>query len=273
MVVYADVLIILNMYINYFLIRSTALFLKRDITARRCVLAAFIGGLGALVILLPELPFFVIAAEKIILGALIVLTAFGRQKPVDFLVCTLFFLVVSFGFAGIMMALWTFAAPYNMVFFNGVCSFDIPLFAIAAFTAAAYCLVRLIRLLSDRRIRCVTPRTVRIVKDGAEISLRGLSDTGNSLCDVFSGKPVIICDSDKIAGIAPQCVLDYFNGNAAEGLRLIPCKTVIAESLLPVFRADSVTIDGKPADAVIGVSKNSLGEDIDCIFDPKIISL
>ena len=227
-------------------------------------------------ILLPELPFFVIVAEKTALGALIIFAAFGRQKTLDFTVCTLLFLVVSFGFAGIMMALWTFAAPYNMVFFNGVCSFDIPLIAIAAFTAGAYCLVRLIRLLSDRKIRCVGIRTVKIRREEIEVSLRGLSDTGNSLCDIFSGKPVIICAADKLANIAPQCVFDYLNGSTADiidGIRLIPCKTVTAESLMPIFRADSVTIDGKTADAVIGVSKNPLGEDVDCIFDPKIISL
>lgn len=272
MVVYADVLVILNLYINYFLIRSAALFLRRDISAKRCIPAALIGGLGALVILLPELPFFVIVLEKIALGALIVFAAFGKQKPADFAVCTLFFLVVSFAFAGVMMALWTFAAPYNMVYANGVCTFDIPLFAVAAFTAAAYCAVKLIRLLSDKRIRCSGIRTVKIRVNETEATLRGLGDTGNSLHDIFSGKPVIICAANKLSDIAPQWVFDYLGGTAAEGIRLIPCKTVAAESLLPVFRADSVTIDGKEADAVIGVSKNSLGDDIDCIFDPKIIS-
>lgn len=275
MVVYADVLVILNLYINYFLIRSTALFLRRGISAKRCILAALVGGVGALVILLPELPFFVIAAEKTALGALIVFIAFGRQKPAEFAVCTLFFLVVSFGFAGVTLALWTFAAPYNMVYGNGVCTFDIPLFAIAAFTAAAYCVVRLIRVLSDKRSRHADTAIVTIRVNDNEKTLRGLADTGNSLHDIFSGKPVIICAADKVSDIAPRWVFDYFSGNIgenAEGLRLIPCKTVAAESLMPVFQADSVTIGERPADAVIGVSKNSLGDDIDCIFDPKIIS-
>lgn len=228
-----------------------------------------------MVILLPELPFFVIAIEKTALGALIVFAAFGKQKTVDFAVSTLFFLVVSFSFAGLMMALWTFAAPYNMVFSNGVCSFDIPLIAIAAFTAAAYCLVRLIRLLSDRKIRCTEPAVVMICRDDKKVSLRGLSDTGNSLCDIFSGKPVIVCAADKLAQVAPQCVFDYLNGITADkidGIRLIPCKTVTSEALMPIFSADSVTIDGKPADAVIGVSKLPLGEDVDCIFNPRIIN-
>ena len=275
MVVYADVLVILNLYINYFIIRSTALFLRRPLSAKRCVLAALIGGLGALVILLPEMPFIVIAAEKAALGALIVLVAFGRQKPAEFAVCALFFLAVSFLFAGVMLALWTFAAPYNMVYGNGVCTFDIPLFAIAAFTAAAYCAVRLIRLLSDKRSRRAgtAPVTIRVNEKTA--TLRGLADTGNSLRDIFSGKPVIICDADKLSDIAPRWVFDYFDGkleDTADGIRLIPCRTVTARALMPVFRADSVTIGEKPADAVIGVSKNSLGDDVDCIFDPKITS-
>lgn len=276
MVVYADVLVILNLYINYFLIRSTALFLRRPISNGRCIAAALAGGLAALVILLPELPFFAVALEKTALGALIVFIAFGKQKLSDFAVCLVLFLMVSFTFAGLMTALWTFAAPYGMAYGNGVCTFDIPLIAIAAFTAAGYCIVRLVRVLSDKRLRCAQIRAVTVRNNGNELTLRGLADTGNSLCDIFSGKPVIICAADKIADIAPKWVFDYFGGNVgdtAEGVRLIPCKTVAAEALMPVFRAEKITIGGKPADAVIGVSKNSLGDDADCIFDPKIIGL
>ena len=272
MTVYADVLIILNLYINYFLIRSTALLLRRSVSTKRCLLGAALGALGALMILLPELPFIVIALEKIALGALITFAVFGIQKPSDFAVCALFFLVVSFIFGGLVLALWTFAAPFGMVYANGVFSFNIPIAAIAAFTAAAYFTVRLVRHFSDQKHRRIC--AVKILTNDSEITLRALCDTGNELRDIFSGKPVIVCQSEKIARIIPRNILDYFDGNISDsGIRLVPCKTVASEALLPIFKAEKILIDGKSADAVIGVTKNSLGEDIDCILNPKIISI
>lgn len=275
MTVYIDVLVILNLYINFLLIRSSALVMRRSVSAKRCLLAALVGAAGSLAILLPELPFIVIASEKLALGALITFAAFGRQKPADFAVCALFFLLVSFAYGGLMTALWTFCAPYGMVFGNGVAYFNIPLAAITAFTAAAYLAVRLVRYFADRRLRCDRICSVRITANGAEIRLRGLCDTGNGLCDVFSGKPVVVCRYESIAAITPKSARAFLDGELDEsgGLRVIPCRTVTSESLMPIFAADMITVDGKPADALVGVTKNPIGADADCIFNPKIISI
>lgn len=272
MVVYVDVLIVLNLYINFFLIRAATMIMRRVCSRKRCVLSAFIGALGSLVILLPELPFFVVMLFKIALGVLIVFITFGKQKPADLAICVLFFLVLSFTFAGVMIALWTFAAPLGMVFSNGIAYFNIPISAIIAFTAAAYCAVRLVRFIADKRLHCNKINVVKISLNGCEITLRGLCDTGNELCDIFSGKPVVICRYDKIAPIAPQNVLDYFDGKISETLRIIPCRTVASETLVPIFKAD-ISINGKSADGFAGVTKNPLGDDIDCVFNPKIISM
>ena len=272
LVVYVDVLIVLNLYVNYFLIRATAMIMRRVCSRKRCVLSAFVGALGSLVILMPELPFLGVVLFKIALGALVVFITFGRQKPDDLAICVLFFLVVSFTFAGVMMALWVFASPLGMVWSNGTAYFNIPISAIAAFTAAAYCAIRLVRFFADKRLHCNKICAVKITSGGSEITLRGLCDTGNELCDLFSGKPVVVCFFDKIAPLAPDEVLEYFNGKLAESLRVIPCRTVAAETLVPIFKAD-ITIDGKAADGFVGVTKRALGSDIDCVFNPKIISI
>lgn len=272
MIVYVDVLVVLNLYINYFLIRATAMIMRRVCSRKRSVLAALAGAVGSLVILLPELPFLVVVLIKMALGALIVLIAFGRQKPADAAICALFFLVVSFIFAGVMMALWTFAAPLGMVFFNGTAYFNIPLSAVAAFTAAAYFAVRLVRFLSDKRLHCDKICEVKITLGGCGLTLKGLCDTGNELCDVFTGKPVVICQYDKIEPLVPQNVLDYFGGRSTDSLRVIPCRTVASETLVPIFKAD-ILIDGKPADAFVGLTKSPLGDGVDCVFNPKIISI
>lgn len=270
---YVDVLVVLNLYINYFLIRATALITRRECSRKRCVPAAFVGALGSLVILLPELPFLVVVLFKLALGVLIMLIAFGRQKISELAVCVLFFLIVTFTFGGVMLALWTFAPlGRSMMWSNGTAYFNIPISAIIAFTAAAYCAVRLARFIADRRLHCDKISDVKISLNGLEITLRGLCDTGCGLCDIFSGKPVIVCRFDSVAALLPQNVLDYFNGKIPENLRVIPCRTIAAEALIPIFKAE-ISIDGKSADGFVGVTKNPLGEGVDCIFNPKIISL
>lgn len=270
--VYVDILVVLNLYINYFLIRATAMITRREVTRKRCVLSALVGALGSLVILLPELPFFVVVMFKLALGVLIMLITFGKQKPAEIAISVLFFLVVSFTFAGVMLALWTFAAPLGMVWSNGTAYFNIPIGAVIAFTAAAYCAVRLARYVSDRRLHCHKISAVKISAGKNEVELRGLCDTGNGLCDVFSGKPVVVCRFESVAPLLPQNVLDYFNGALPENLRVVPCRTLAAEALIPIFKAE-ISIDGKAADGFVGVTKNPLGEGVDCVFNPKIISI
>ena len=273
MVIYADVLIALNLYINFLLLYATALILKRGVSRKKLVLAALIGAFGSLVILLPTLNLVVSLIYKILLGAAMTLIAFGKQKPADFAVCALFFLLVNFIFAGVINALWALFSPIGMIYENGVFYFDIPIAAIIAFTAAAFFLIKLIKLISGRLSHHKKICEVKITAENGKAALRGLCDTGCGAKDLFSGTPVIICEFEKIAEIVPQSIKDYFMGKAVEKIRLIPLNTVSDETLLPIFKAKSIYINGKNTDALVGVSKKKLGEDIDCVFDPEIISL
>lgn len=273
MVVYVDVLIAVNLYINYFLVRGAAILLHRDISAKRCMLAAAAGALFSLIILLPELPFFISALIRTVSSIAVTLAAFSGGKPPDVIIRTLCLLVISFVYAGLMLALWQFCAPLGMYYKNGTAYFDIPIIAIAAFTAAAYAVVKLLRYISDRRSLSSQARGIRIVSGGCTVELYGIADTGNSLCDPFSGKPAVICSAAAIEPIIPQSITAYLGGDisAIEGIRLAPCLTVSGETLIPVFFADKVIIDDKPVDAVIGVCAKPMGAQ--CIFNPKLISL
>lgn len=273
MVIYADVLVALNLYINYFLLYGTALILKRGISRKRCVLAAFIGAFGALIIFIPTINLILSALYKAALCAAITFAAFGKQKPYDFAVCALVFIIVNFIFAGVMNALWVFFAPIGMIFENGVCYFDIPIGALIAFTAAAFFLIKLIKTLSARFSRKDKICEVKIFANNSEITLKGLCDTGCEVVDLFTKIPVIICERGKCINIIPREIENYFAGNSVEKIRLVPCNTVASETLIPIFKADKILINGKSAEALIGISKVKLGDDIDCVLNPKILSL
>lgn len=248
--------------------------MRRSVCVKRSVVSAAVGAICSLVIFLPSLPFIIVMMEKVALCALMTFIAFGKQKYSDFTVSMLFFLVVNFIFAGLMLAVWNFICPNGMYCKNGVCTFDIPLGAILAFTLAAYLTVRLIRRLSDGRQRMKRIYEVTITNCGKTVRLKGLSDTGCEICDVLSGKPVIVCCGIAIQGITPEEVSGYLNGIIPEcgKLRLIPCNTIISKGLLPLFKAEMVTINDKAVDVFIGVVNSPLGSDIDCVFNPKILS-
>lgn len=274
MTVYIDVLIIFNLYINFFLVKSTALVMRRKVSSLRCLAAAAVGALSSLVILLPPIPFILTFLIKATIACLVTFAAFGRQKIWDHAVCMMFFLLMCFVYGGAMLALWHFAAPLGMVYENGTAYFNIPIGALAVFTAISYGTVRAVRYLLDRKVKCTENCTVAVTAGGRTAELNGFPDTGNSLTDVFSGKPIIICSRSAIHDIIPENILLYLNGsdNITE-VRLIPCRTVDGEGLVPVFSAERITVNGKEADAMIGVSKTELQAGTDCIFNPKIISI
>lgn len=273
MTVYIDVLIILNLYINFLLLRTTALFLRRGFPQTKALWAAILGALGSLIILAPALPFYITVPYKILLGAAMVLIAFGKQKFKDFLICELFFLLAGFLFGGILTAIRTFFSPSGMLLNNGVCFFNIPIAALVSFTAGAYFLMKLVKRLSEKRSRRIC--TVKITQNSSEISLRGLCDTGCEVRDIFSGKAVIVCDFEKASTVLPDEILEYLSGNSQklEKIRLVPCRTVSSNTLIPVFKAQEIVVDGKPADVLVGVSKERLGDDVDCILNPNIIPI
>lgn len=265
----------LNLYINYFLVSTSSMLLRRKTSRRRILIGAVVGAFGALVILLPELPFAVVFLEKIILCSAMTFISFGKQKASDFLVSSLVFLTVNFVFAGLMLALWQFVCPYGMYCANGVCTFDIPLLAVAAFTIAAYFTVKLVQKIFDKRTRVSRLCTVKITNGKHTEVLKGLCDTGCKVRDIFSGKRIVVCNAESINEIVPEVVKAYLNGNIADtvGIKLVPYSTVSSESLMPVFYADRITINDKTVDALVGISSLKLGEDIDCVFNPEIISL
>ena len=272
MTVYVDVLLALNLYINYFLIRGTALLLRRDISAKRMLVAAAVGALFSLTILLPEFPFFVTVLIKIFSGVAVTLAAFGCRRMPDLLTNMLCFLVVSFMYAGLMMALWLFAAPMGMFYRNGSAYFDIPIIAVAALTALAYGVMRFMRYLSDKRSIGMRTQKINIFHGGIEVALKAVPDTGNSLTDPFSGTPVIICRRTAVEAIIPENIRIYLSGDISmlSGIRLAPCRTVAGDALIPLFRAERIILNGRAVDAMIGVCRHDIGAE--CIFNPELIS-
>lgn len=110
-VIYLDVLVVLNWFIDFLLLSSTSRILRLPFKRWRAGVGSFARRDQFLPHFLPAMPFYLSMLVKLAAGSLIVLASFpwlgirayGKQMLV--------FLVISAAFAGIATAIWFFAAP------------------------------------------------------------------------------------------------------------------------------------------------------------------
>ena len=107
MTVYADVLIFLNMFVNFFILQLTAKICKDGYKIFRMISAALVGALFSLYIFLPKSPFLVEAFFKLVISAVIILICFGFDSIKSLLRRIGIFFATSFLYGGIMLAIWS----------------------------------------------------------------------------------------------------------------------------------------------------------------------
>ena len=241
-VIYADVLVIVNIYINYILLRLCSKIARREAKSLRLFSASLVGGLYSLIILIDSVPDWLITVTKLVVGVLMLVIAFGFGNKRAFLRLTGAFLLVDIAFAGLMLALWLIFAPSTMVYCCGIVYFNINTMTLLILTVVCY----LITGLAAKLIAFKTPKntvyrlTVRFCS--SEFICHAFFDTGNTLTEPFSGYPVIIIDptvKDE-NGISLSEVFD----KSGKLCRIIPCSTLGQRSALTAFRPDSVKISG-----------------------------
>ena len=141
LVVYADVLMVTNLFINYFLLSAVKLLLRVSVPRKRILFGALIGSVYALTIFLPKLPTAVSALMNLSASALMVFAAFPIHSRKKFLKAFLAFFVINFAFAGTMLALWLFFRPNGMIYQNGTVYFDIDIKILIGTTVLCYILL------------------------------------------------------------------------------------------------------------------------------------
>jgi stage II sporulation protein GA (sporulation sigma-E factor processing peptidase) len=286
--IYLDVLIIINIYVNYFLLKATAKLTHTFLSIPRCVFASIIGSLFALMIFLPPLDFFINFLLKLAASAIIVALAFGISKE-RFLKLVLFFYAANFIFAGVIFAAYILTKPDFVHYNNTYFYVDFSLLALVISTIIAYFAVSAIRYFLDKKASLNEKFSVIISNMGKVVSLCAIADTGNGLVDVFSGKPIIVCSLKKLEKILPQGYNEAFLSDDIDflkdfiishkdlrGIKLIPFSTINSGGVLPVFPPENVYIkfesknEIKHVDALIGICKEDNGK-CDAIFNPNLI--
>lgn len=266
--IYLDVLLILNLYVNWFLLRGTAKLTHSRLTGVRCLIAALAGSLTSLTILLPTLPAALTLLIKLLTAMIPVSAAWGIRRQRIFWRNLAVFLSVSFAFAGVMAALCTLSDT-NLLIWSGSCIYlHFSLTALILCTALSYFLLRLTGYLRLRLHHSDDSYEI-IVRVGAHLAVqKGLADTGNSLADCFTGKPVIIFGRNAL-----QTIPELSHPETLPHYRQLPYSTLSSDGMLPVFCPDEVIIRNlssghtRTVDALVGfVPRQS-----SAVFNPNLL--
>lgn len=264
--VYVDDMFLLNLVINFFLLMATARLCALPIKRLRFALAAALGALYAVALLLPSLGFLASPLTKLCLGAAMTLIAFGGAKRL--LRPYLAFLLVSAAFGGAVMAVGLLSGgSVSDAYFIGTTFKTL----ILTFGGAYFVLTLLFSRIAKHREREILPAALCLC--GKYTSFSALSDTGNELFDPISNLPVMVAGADVAAALLPEDCLAALSSGAAEFIasllpydelaprfRLVPYSAIGTDyGLIPVFRPDSLAVGGKEQkNLLVGLSPSKL---------------
>ncbi len=236
MIVYADILVLVNFVVDYFLVAIAASFLHKKPRLWRQLLAGFIGGVFSLYIIFPQSTFIVQTLVQILMCAVLVFAAFGFGGLKNFCRNTAVLFAVNFAYSGAMIAVWMLLKPQGMVINNSVVYFNIsPLFLIL-FSVIGYFIVLMLRKILQKNFSNCSSCEVTVRCRNNTLLLEGIVDTGNALCDTFGMSQILITE---------MSVIDALLGTEKQNktrFRVIPCNTVTGERLLDGYRIDSADI-------------------------------
>ncbi len=253
MVIYADVLVAINILLTYILLVAARVFTKIPTNKWAVAAACLLGGCSALIIFWEDMGAIFSFLYKLVTAGVIVAIAFLPKNVKSFLKAYTGFFLVSFLFGGCVYALQLTLKPKNVLYYNGIVYFDMSITYLVGSVLCIYGLFLLADFLLTRHslkdCNCILEITYRDVA----VTLPAIVDTGNSLRDGLSGRPVIVTELSAVAPLFDRRETLFFKNqdfssipeSLVRGFRLVPCSGVTGESLLPSFIPGFVKITVK----------------------------
>ena len=273
--VYVDVLLVVNLIVDFFLLKITFKLLKANPKPIRILISSGIGAISSLYIFFPESTAFIDITVQLIISSLMMLSALGFKTLKYFLRSVAVFFTVTCVYGGIMTALWQVLKPKGMVINNSVVYFNISPLVLILSTVSGYFLYLFLSKIFALPSKTAKSCSLTLYALGKSVGLTGIIDTGNSITDILSGSEIIIVD--KAVAVSLLGTENFLSDPVyATRYRTVPCDTVMGRSLLEGFRCDmgEIRFEDKIIslnNPIIALSKTPIKENYSAILNPKIL--
>ncbi|MFR5876535.1 MAG: sigma-E processing peptidase SpoIIGA [Eubacterium sp.] len=260
-------LFIINFFITFLLLEITAKLCKKDTKTFRIVLSSSVGGVYSFILLIDELPAYILIISKAVAAACMLLVAFKFYRVKSFFVALIVFVFTNLLFLGIIIGIYLISGTDLITINNSTVYFNIGARGLLVSAFFAYLISCLIVRIYNRSLSKGEIYTLVIENGNKEVTLFAFADTGNKLKEPFSNSPVIIADKKKIEPIMNE-----------EKIRLIPASTVSGDTFLISFKPDKVTLkasNGKEVieDVYVALSDEIKNGGFSAIINPEILSV
>ncbi len=245
-VIYVDVLLLINLLVNYFLLLASNSILHTQPNRFRILVASAVGSVYSLIIFVPDLNVFVSIVLRIVCSTIMVFITFKINSIKTFFRSFCCFFLSNFAFAGIMLGVWLAFKPNGMVYKNGAVYFDIDALVLTISAVVCYIIVCIISSFLKRKAPDSHIVNLTIYYNGTSVNGTALFDTGNTLKEPFSSFPVIVCERTFVEKLLPVWfdinIKDTSLIKGGNQIRFVSYKSVGGEGLLPAFKADLVAV-------------------------------
>ena len=283
MTIYIDVVFIENLIMNIIILIATCIILKVKIIKTRIFFASMIGAVYTIMAYMTSLKIFSNFFIKFILSVVIVYVSFYPQNFKKMWKYLIVFYLTSFIFGGVAFFLIYVIKPQNILIKNGLFlgTYTLKTVLLSAFVALGIIFVAF-KFIKSRISKDDLYKNLNIVIDGKNVNVDVMLDTGNTLKDPISEKPVIIVERTCMYGVFPKEILDNIENilggdmekipndikeNYIKKLKIIPFSSLGKENgMLLGMKPDYIEIVNeenkkKVKDVIIGIYGKSLTKD------------
>ena len=258
MIVYADVMFVLNLIVNYLLVLSVCGITKHRPPLYRMLMSSTLGAAASFVILLPPMNVALNLAIKLAVCAVMTFAAFPCKSLRNYLNNVGWLISVTFAYCGIMTAIVNAFAPKIISVNNMSVYADLSPMLLIISSAVCYTAVKIISAVVQKIRPQNTYYNIELIKGARSCKCRAMLDTGCNLHDLYSGNPVIVIDSLCAQKLLPSLVgtniqkgyagdsVDNLTLNADEAIsskiRYIPYSAIGGKGLMQAFCPDKLVI-------------------------------
>lgn len=243
MVVYLDLVILLNFAVDYLLLLGTNRLSGFPPGFLRCALAAALGGIYSGLCMLPGASVLGSPLGRVVSLGLMGISAFGCNWAAGKRICV--FLILAMALGGIALSI-------GRGHISGL--------LMCAGLQLLLCHLAFPEGLGKRF------RSIRLTLGDNTVTAFALVDTGNTLTDPVTGEPVVVLSpklAESLTGLTRAQLADPAATMAqppVPGLRLMPFRTVGVQGLLLCLRIRDAEVDGRKQSLLVAFAPEGFGK-------------
>ena len=247
---------ILNFFLDFLLLLTVNIILKRNIKINKILIGAFVGGLSILFLFL-NINSILLFLFKVLISFIMILITFN-YKNIKYTLVNLLYLYMSSIILGGFLYLLNLEFSYKhvgIIFFNNGLSINF-IFLIITSPIILYIYIKQTK---SFRYKYTNYYNIEIYIKNKSYKYLAYLDTGNTLVDNLTKKPVILIDKRKL----------LFN---IKEFRLIPYRSISGIDMIKVIKIDKLIFDNKTYNNILlGIIDKITLDGIDVILNRKLL--